>query len=214
MSRPTGSVGAETRARIVREAGRLFAERGFDGARMDELARRVGVNKAAIYHYFRGKDAILEQLIADFLKGSRDTKTELLVALLHDDDPALDSAVGDLLNYLFRHRDLLTIIVTEATKTGKPRNTALFRYVQSSFDDALVIVREQDPNHPVLQRQVDDGDRVLTETLFGLFLPILMYVILDETWCRHREMESRRARDWFTRSYKRMLRSALPELLT
>ncbi|TVR65888.1 MAG: TetR/AcrR family transcriptional regulator [Spirochaetaceae bacterium] len=209
MSRPVGSVGAETRVRIIREAEHLFAERGFEGARMEELARRTGVNKAAIYHYFRGKEAILEELIAGFLAGSRDSKTELLLALLRDDDEALDSAVKALLDYLGTHRDLLAVIVSEATKSGTPGNTALFRYVQASLDDALEIIRGQDPTHPVLKRRDTEGDRLLSEALFGLFLPILMYAVLGEAWSGHRGVPSRRTREWFIGSYRQRLRSTL-----
>ncbi len=209
MSRPAGSVGTETRARIVREAESLFGERGFEGARMDELARRVGVNKAAIYHYFKSKDSILEELIAGFLAGSRESKTELLVALLRDDDQALDSAVEALLDYLFRNRDLLAIIVTEATKTGTTENTALFRYVKSSLDDALEIVREKNPDHPVLERRNVEEDRLLTDALFGLFLPILMYVVLNEAWSGYRDVSSDRTRKWFIESYRHSLRRTL-----
>jgi AcrR family transcriptional regulator len=39
---------------------RVFAERGFDGASMDDVARAAGITKAAIYHHFSGKEALLE----------------------------------------------------------------------------------------------------------------------------------------------------------
>lgn len=37
----------------------LFAERGFAGASMSDLARRCGVSKALIYHYYESKEDIL-----------------------------------------------------------------------------------------------------------------------------------------------------------
>lgn len=36
----------------------LFAEKGFDGARVDKLAEMAKVNKALIYYYFKSKEAI------------------------------------------------------------------------------------------------------------------------------------------------------------
>lgn len=61
--------GEESRARIVDAAGRLFAERSFDGVSVRELAREAGVNAAAINYHFGGKDAlyheVLSKLIAD-----------------------------------------------------------------------------------------------------------------------------------------------------
>ncbi|MDB5569046.1 MAG: transcriptional regulator, TetR family [Hyphomicrobiales bacterium] len=54
--------GAATRARIEREALRLFAEKGVDGATIRDLAQAVGVADAALYRYFGSKDAIAAEL--------------------------------------------------------------------------------------------------------------------------------------------------------
>ena len=40
---------------------RVFAERGYDGASMDDVARAAGITKATIYHHVRGKEALLER---------------------------------------------------------------------------------------------------------------------------------------------------------
>jgi TetR/AcrR family transcriptional regulator len=62
-----------TRKKILSAAERVFSRRGFDGATMDEIAARAGVEKANLYYYFRGKrqlyraliDHILMQLVGD-----------------------------------------------------------------------------------------------------------------------------------------------------
>jgi AcrR family transcriptional regulator len=38
---------------------RVFAERGFDGASMDDVARAAGITKASIYHHVAGKEELL-----------------------------------------------------------------------------------------------------------------------------------------------------------
>ena len=40
-----------------------FESAGFDGARMEDVARRAGISKAGIYLYFEGKEALLTALI-------------------------------------------------------------------------------------------------------------------------------------------------------
>jgi len=40
---------------------RVFAERGYDGASMDDVARAAGITKATIYHHVPGKEALLER---------------------------------------------------------------------------------------------------------------------------------------------------------
>src|SRR6185295_1241672 len=54
-----------TRQSLLDAATTLFAERGFDGARVDEIARRAGVNKAMISYHFGGKKALYNAILAD-----------------------------------------------------------------------------------------------------------------------------------------------------
>jgi AcrR family transcriptional regulator len=40
---------------------RVFADKGYDGATMDDVARAAGITKASIYHHVSGKEALLER---------------------------------------------------------------------------------------------------------------------------------------------------------
>jgi len=51
------------RAAILRAALGVFAERGFEAARLDDVAARAGVAKGTLYLYFRDKEALFEALI-------------------------------------------------------------------------------------------------------------------------------------------------------
>lgn len=58
--------GERARARpgeILDAARDLFARKGFEAARMDEVAAAVGVTKPAVYRYFPGKDRLIEALL-------------------------------------------------------------------------------------------------------------------------------------------------------
>lgn len=44
---------------MLNTAVAVFTERGFDGTSIDDLARRLGVGKSAIYHHVPSKDALL-----------------------------------------------------------------------------------------------------------------------------------------------------------
>lgn len=49
---------------IVREATKLFAQRGYDGASMADLAEVVGLRKASLFHHFPSKDALYAEVLA------------------------------------------------------------------------------------------------------------------------------------------------------
>jgi AcrR family transcriptional regulator len=51
------------RAKILDAASRAFAEEGFAGARVDEIARRAGVNKAMLYYHVGDKRALYGEVL-------------------------------------------------------------------------------------------------------------------------------------------------------
>ncbi|WP_051324867.1 TetR/AcrR family transcriptional regulator [Candidatus Solirubrobacter pratensis] len=67
MSRTIGSSAVDTRARILDAARTLFAERGYAGTSMRDLADALGMTKAALYYHFPGKADILLALIEPLL---------------------------------------------------------------------------------------------------------------------------------------------------
>jgi AcrR family transcriptional regulator len=48
--------GERTRRRLIRAAIRLFSARGYDGVSVDQVAGAAHVDKALVYHYFKGKE--------------------------------------------------------------------------------------------------------------------------------------------------------------
>ena len=67
--------GKETRHAILRAAERVFAERGYAGARMDDVATDVGIKRASMVYYFRDKRslylALLDDLFGELLQRHR-----------------------------------------------------------------------------------------------------------------------------------------------
>jgi TetR/AcrR family transcriptional regulator len=58
---------SETVERILDAAKDVFSEVGFAGARVDEIARRAGVNKAALYYHIGDKKALYAEVIHDII---------------------------------------------------------------------------------------------------------------------------------------------------
>jgi AcrR family transcriptional regulator len=54
---------------LLRVAAGLFTERGYDGTSMDDLSRRLGISKSAIYHHVRTKEELLRLAVDRALDG-------------------------------------------------------------------------------------------------------------------------------------------------
>jgi AcrR family transcriptional regulator len=67
MSHATESIASSAEQRILTAARQEFVDKGLDGARLQAIAERAGVNKALIHYYYRTKQKLYEAAIADML---------------------------------------------------------------------------------------------------------------------------------------------------
>lgn len=56
-----------TEKTILLSARRIFTIKGFDGARMQEIADDAGINKALLHYYYRTKDKLFEAVFKEVL---------------------------------------------------------------------------------------------------------------------------------------------------
>src|SRR6476620_2072446 len=68
---------AETRARLLHSAARVYARRGFNGATLDEVAADAGFTKGAVYDHFGSKENLLLALMEEHLAGQVAEQIEL-----------------------------------------------------------------------------------------------------------------------------------------
>jgi AcrR family transcriptional regulator len=108
MGRIAGVAAAQTRERLLRAAADVFAERGFEGTRVAEIAAAAGVSNGALYAHFESK--------ADLLVEALSTHGRRLLAELFAADP--DRPITDLLleigRGLLQRRDACGYLVIEA----------------------------------------------------------------------------------------------------
>ena len=70
MARPIKTPSSpDYRAKIGAVAEALFAERGFDGTSIREIAEQAGTTKALIYHYYDNKEALYQALLEEAVSG-------------------------------------------------------------------------------------------------------------------------------------------------
>jgi AcrR family transcriptional regulator len=108
MGRVAGVSAADTRQRLLRAAADVFAERGYDGTRVADIATAAGVSNGALYAHFGSK--------AELLVGALREHGQRMMADLFAADP--DRSIADLLlvigRWLPRRRDAQGYLVVEA----------------------------------------------------------------------------------------------------
>jgi TetR/AcrR family transcriptional repressor of nem operon len=94
LKEPATRRGRATRDRLVATADAMIAERGVEGASLDQILASADVSKSQLYHYFDGKDELVRAVIARRRAQIIDRQTSLLPQL--DSWDAIDTWLGIL----------------------------------------------------------------------------------------------------------------------
>jgi AcrR family transcriptional regulator len=89
-----------TRADILDVATREFADKGYTGARVDEIAERTSTTKRMIYYYFGGKEQLYIAVLERAYSAIRALEAELDVEHLEPED-----AIRRLAELTFDHHE-------------------------------------------------------------------------------------------------------------
>src|SRR5687768_482705 len=115
MARPRNADGQRTRQAILDAALDLFAQKGYFGTTLRDVASAVGVRESALYNYFASKDALFDALIL----ADQHTKIERLVSIaegpISDGRAVLEQlAIDALESYQApRHQQLFRILMSD-----------------------------------------------------------------------------------------------------
>ena len=94
--RPKKRPDAQSRRRAILDAAlAVFAEQGFNGARMEDVARRAGIAKGTLYLYFTDKTALFGGLVRD--------AADPILGTLERDLATFEGSTRDFLVHLFQH---------------------------------------------------------------------------------------------------------------
>ncbi len=126
------------REAILNAAEEVFAEHGFDGARIDAIAETAGYNKSLIFQYYGDKLGLYAAVLRRTDEETRELQAQLLAPLLEDETIASDAhrfrsflktAIGALFDYLAEHPLLMRMIIWEQAEGWQT-----FAKIVSQFD--------------------------------------------------------------------------------
>src|SRR3954452_21479186 len=146
---PRTQAAEERRSAILAAALEEFTARGYEGARLDDVAKRAGIAKGTIYLYFADKETLFQELVRSMVHPVLDT----LEKLCDVDIPArvlvealLTTFVREV--YGTRRKDIIRLILSEG-----PRFPAIAEfYYREVIGRVLAIVR------PILKRAAARGE--------------------------------------------------------
>ncbi|MCJ2184466.1 TetR/AcrR family transcriptional regulator [Novosphingobium sp. 1949] len=118
-----------TRAQILEVATRIFAQKGLNGARVDEIAAATGTSKRMIYYYFASKEGLYEEVLARCYADIRRVEGEAGLLALPPRE-ALRQIVSGTFDYHMQDGNFVRLVAIENIQNARstsPRSTCCAR---------------------------------------------------------------------------------------
>jgi AcrR family transcriptional regulator len=166
---------AERREVIEKAASALFAEHGYAGTRLEDIAAAAGVTKQLLYQHFPSKKALHMALLAKH-------RDELLAGLAQDMATSgplaerLPRVLDRWFAYVEEHPYALAMLFRDTT--GDPEVQAFYRELQASARRANVALLRAEPELEVPEEQIEPLAEFARSAATGLAL----------WWAEHREV--------------------------
>jgi TetR/AcrR family transcriptional regulator len=145
-----------TRARILEAAIQHFSRNGLAGARTEQIAESAGVNKALLYYYFSGKDALYAAAVEYVFETIRNAS----IAVLRSDLSAGERFLQIVLNHfdrIYSQTALQSLIQQEMVRLHRGEESTLSRLADKYIKPMWLHIQQ------VLEEGIASGELVATD---------------------------------------------------
>jgi AcrR family transcriptional regulator len=158
-----------TAAAILEAAVQEFSQKGYEGARVDAIARRARINKRMLYHYFGGKEGLYLAVLEGRYAGIR--SAEQLLDLTHREPvEGMRNLISFTWTYFLEHPEFLAILATENQHKARfLKQSDRIVQLNSPIIDALRQVLANGAEQKIFKADVDPLQVYISIAALGAF---------------------------------------------
>jgi TetR/AcrR family transcriptional regulator, fatty acid metabolism regulator protein len=137
----SGSAGTDRRRKILDAAIRVFARQGYHNCRVSDIADEAGVAYGLVYHYFKSKDQVMNELFTE--------RWSLLLAAIDEADRGagsprskLDAVAGFIIDSYRHDPQLMKVIIVEVTRAANSFGRTHMEEIRRAYEGIAKIVSD------------------------------------------------------------------------
>ena len=131
----------DKRRQILDAAIRVFARQGFHSTRVSDIADEAGVAYGLVYHYFKSKDEVLNELFSE--------RWSLLLTAIEEADregasprAKLEAVAGFIVDSYRHDPELMKVIIVEVTRAANSFGRTHLPEIRRAYDSIAKIVAD------------------------------------------------------------------------
>lgn len=132
MKRSRTAVADDPHERIVAAAAEVFASRGFDGARIDEIAERAGINKAMLYYHVGDKEQLYAAVLVESIERAL-SQVRAATATAESPSEKLQAVLDTLAAFGTSNPEFIPLIMREVASGGRNLPDEMFTRLGAVF---------------------------------------------------------------------------------
>ena len=131
----------DRRRQILDAAVRVFARQGYHACRVSDIADEAGVAYGLVYHYFRSKDQVMNELFTE--------RWSLLLAAIEEVDERdvsprekLDAVAGFIIESYRHDPELMQVIIVEVTRAANTFGRTHLPEINRAYESIAKIIAD------------------------------------------------------------------------
>ena len=176
-----GRTGGEiTRKKILATAEALFADKGYDGTGIQDIATAAGVNKALIYYHFKNKkdivDSLFQQTLDEMFAMQGNAGTKIRDAQGKD---GVEEKIAGIITFLEKKKKIVSVMLMESLKLDTDGYRSLFECAKMIIEKNVSEMMHQAEAAGMKKMERDE---LLMHEFFTGFLPIVFFALFKDRW--------------------------------
>jgi AcrR family transcriptional regulator len=164
------SPGADTRQRLVAAAREIICDAGLRQARMEDIAARAGVSRAAAYYHFSTKADLVAAIVDDVCSRLTDVVRATLA------DGPIDGVIAATARFFADHVSVARLLITEMPHTTDP-----LKILMRQRDALLSVLRRRVSADMAAGRMRPMDPDVAAQAIVGLIRVAPVEMLCDES---------------------------------
>ncbi len=142
MSARARAPAADKRRQILDAAMVVFARQGFHATRVSDIADEAGVAYGLVYHYFKSKDRVLNELFTERWSLLLDAIDEVDADASKTPRQKLDTVAGFIIESYRHEPDLMKVIIVEVTRAANSFGRTHLPDIRRAYESIARIVEK------------------------------------------------------------------------
>ena len=198
----------QTKEKILNAALLEFIEKGFNNARVEDIAKRAGLTKVMLYYHFSSKENMMSELMARLSSEIIEKFRKNLSKIDIKDPQSVRSHVEIMLDYFYERKEILRLITSESIKC-KNGSVGSFSIFEELFKTISLIIGD----NPEVSDNTDTSRQYhfLIRVFFFNMLPMVMYSSLSDKFNDDFGIDKEKSRKAFIDTFINVLYTNLIE---